>query len=237
MNWKPFLSKLQKIKVLAENAETDGQLSKLERDLLASYVRDLYECLYDSPATEPVKKAEKQERIIYQSPPETKAEFVEIAAPVRETVQVVHEKPQAPIEMPKVESNGESRIAEPTTQIKTEAPVAVKVPATSQIDPTLLAEIFTESKVTDLSDKLATQKIQDLTKAMGINEKIFTIQELFNNDNGLFNQSMDKLNRFPDFQAAKAYLSEELIPSLDWTSDKKIKKATTFVKLVRRRYM
>src|SRR5690606_23917232 len=216
---------------------TDGQLSRLEHDLLASYVRELYELLYESPAAEPVKKIEKQERIIYQSPPETKAEFVEIAAPVRETVQVVQEKQHVPVETPKIESNGESKTVETITQIKTETPAVVKTPVHSNIDPSLLAEIFTESKVTDLSDKLATQKINDLTKAMGINEKIFTIQELFNNDNSLFNQSMEKLNRFPDFQTAKAYLSEELIPSLDWTSDKKIKKATTFVKLVRRRYM
>jgi hypothetical protein len=251
MNWQSFSSKIQKIKILAENAEKDGQVSRLERDLLASYVRDLYDLIMDDGSLsqpqatykkevvtpEPVVK--KQEPVhtpepvrIVESPvvKETKTEVVEVPdvhkeIPVAEVAPVIVETPVAP--------------PQPVVQeVQTPVQQVVTPPVSNvNIDPTLLAELFTEEKVTDLSDKLASQKIPDLTKAMGINEKIFTIQELFNNDNQLFNETIQQLNGLPDFQAAKMYMTQHVIQKLDWTSDKKLKKAATFIKLVRRRYM
>lgn len=228
MNWKPFLSKLQKIKVLAENAESDGQLSKLEQDLLASYIREMYELLYADTSAEPVKKQVKAEPVIVTQPEVVVSKEVETPVVIKtEPVLPIEEKVEIPVHVP---------VAEPVEPAKPSTPIFT-TSSVKSIDPSLLAELFAEEKVTDLSDKLASQKINDLTKAMGINERIFTIQELFNNDNGLFSKSMENLNQLPDFSSAKNYLTNELIPVLDWTSDKKIKKAATFIKLVRRRYM
>lgn len=232
MNWKPFLSKLQKIKVLAENAESDGQMSKLEHDLLAAYIRELYELLHAEHAAEPVKKAVKPEPVFVPAPEVSAPAVVEIPVVVSKPETTIVEKIQKPVEIPTIVETITETVQVPVAVPQVTEPVKIKA-----VDQGLLAELFTEEKVNDLSDKLASQKINDLTKAMGINERIFTIQELFNNDNGLFSKSMEKLNGLPDFETAKTYLSQELIPQLDWTSEKKIKKAATFIKLVRRRYM
>ena len=48
----------------------------------------------------------------------------------------------------------------------------------STFSPDMLA-IFEEKPITELSDKLSQTPISDLTKAMGISERIFTVNELF----------------------------------------------------------
>jgi len=244
MNWQSFSSKIQKIKILAENAEKDGQVSRLERDLLASYVRDLYDLIMDDGSLSQQQVTYKKE-VVTPEPVVKKQEPVHTPEPVRIVESpVVTETKTEVVEVPVVHK--EIPVAEVAPAV-VETPVAPPQPVVQEvvtppasnvhIDPTLLAELFTEEKVTDLSDKLASQKIPDLTKAMGINEKIFTIQELFNNDNVLFNETIQQLNGLSDFQAAKMYMTQHIIQKLDWTSDKKLKKAATFIKLVRRRYM
>lgn len=243
MNWHPFLTKLNKIKILAETAQQEGEISRLERDLLSSYVRDLYEYLWETEqphATSAPGSFENQRKTVQptvptpEPAPVVKENIVtKPVEPIIEPVTIaepIQSSPQAP-----VESKPEPQVVKQAEEVF--AVTESKARAEKSIDPALLAELFVEDKVSDLSDKLASQKINDLTKAMGINEKIFTIQELFNNDNNLFNQTISHLNALSDFQSAKNFIAEELVPPLDWTSEKKIKKAATFIKLVRRRYM
>jgi hypothetical protein len=255
MNWQNFHSKLHKITMLSQSADNDGQLSKLEKDLLASYIRDLYEMLFDNK--ENVPDGFQNRRI--------KPEFAGTQAPPQPAeIPVVKEEPkqELPRNIKEIPAHEEVVIKPVTTEevvvLKEEATTTLEVvvpdivkPVAEEIvqkenvsqslnptpDKSLIDELFFEEKVSALSDKLASQKIPDLTKAMGINEKIFTVQELFNNDNNLFTQTLQTLNTLPDFQSAKSYLLNEVIGKLDWTSEKKLKKAATFIKLVRRRYM
>ncbi len=103
------------------------------------------------------------------------------------------------------------------------------------VDQDLLA-LFTESPITDLSDKLALLPIRDLTKALSINERFFTIQELFGGDSDLFQATLQKLNGYSDFEQASQELMGSVATDFDWSSAQKQKKASNFIKLVRRRY-
>ena len=78
--------------------------------------------------------------------------------------------------------------------------------------------------------------IKDLTKAMGLNEKIFTINELFGGDGKAFDTALKTLNTFNSFEQAKAYLSENFAGQYKWNSRSKKKKAINLIKLVKRRY-
>jgi hypothetical protein len=98
-------------------------------------------------------------------------------------------------------------------------------------------EIFAVGVISALSDKLANAPISDLNKAMGINERMFTQQELFGNDAQAFANTLKKMNSCDSFEEARQYLLDHVIYTYDWTSDAKIKKASTFVRLVRRRYL
>ena len=71
---------------------------------------------------------------------------------------------------------------------------------------------------------------------MGINERIFTMNELFGGDQAAFDDTIKALNGFSNFAQAKNYLAANVASKFKWDAKAKKKKAKTFVKLVRRRY-
>ncbi len=103
-----------------------------------------------------------------------------------------------------------------------------------KIIPLEVAELFHVQKAKDLSEQLSESKISDLTEAMGINEKIFTINELFDGDAALFDQTISVLHGSSSLQEAQDYLAKGVAQDLDWSSRDKKKKAKNFIKLVRR---
>ncbi len=227
MDINSFRKKLQKISALSDSINDDGTMSPLERDLLLSYIRDLYEAaLGDSlatvkiaaPAKQPVREPEKE-----VAPPAPRAHVPEPApAPV----------PVA--EPPKVTVSEPVAIPEPIAVPEPPRPV-VKTTVVAT-DKAAMDELFAEDVITDLSDRLAHTPVKDLMKSMGINERIFTQQELFGNNQQAFNETLQQLNNCSSFGEARQYLLEHVVPKFDWTHDSKVKKAATFIKLVRRKY-
>lgn len=96
--------------------------------------------------------------------------------------------------------------------------------------------LFEELAIVDVSDRLSMTPISDLSKAMGINEKIFTVRELFNKDQDLYNKTIDDLNRCSTFEEAKDYLIQGVASANQWDDPSKSKKASNFIKLVQRRF-
>jgi len=78
--------------------------------------------------------------------------------------------------------------------------------------------------------------VRDLTKALSINERYFTIQELFGGDSALFKQTLQKLDGLSNFHEAREALIHDVAPKFEWGTAAKKKKAENFIKLVRRRY-
>ena len=71
---------------------------------------------------------------------------------------------------------------------------------------------------------------------MGINERMLTVNELFDGDNAAFKTSLSALNDMANYEDAKSYISAQLIEKYNWVSPKKRKKAKVFIKLVKRRF-
>jgi hypothetical protein len=97
--------------------------------------------------------------------------------------------------------------------------------------------LFSNKNLNELSDKLSQSHIDDIGKAMGLNERIFTLNELFNGDNSDFEKSLVELNSAASFAVAKEIIATNLAVKYNWLTDSKIKKARDFVKLVKRRYI
>lgn len=231
MNIQSFNKKLQKIAALTDNMQAESQISALERDLLLNYIRELYDiALDDQPApVKPVLKTVQQEVIT----PEVVTKVAEQSTPIQKTV--VDEIVPFP-----VVAAEPAKIPEPLpVEVKKEEPPKITtVSPASSVSNTddAIAEIFAEEKVTDLSDRLSLSKITDLTKSMGINERIFTQQELFGNDQTFFNNVLSTLNQFNNFEDAKQYLTDHVVSKYGWTTESKIKKAVTFVRHIKRKY-
>ena len=211
MDHKRINKLIKKISNLNQNIQEDEEFSSMELEHMLNYIKKLYEEVSGVAMEE---KAAAVKEVV--AAPVVVAPVVEevVIEEVIEEVEEEHVHDDEPEEIVVAEQ------AEP------ELP---------QLNAELLA-LFDEEDGTDLSDKLASRPIKTLTKAMGINEKIFTVKELFGGDQKEFDNMMVALDGLASFEDAKQVLAGSVAEKYEWASDKKIKKASTFIKLVRRRY-
>lgn len=97
--------------------------------------------------------------------------------------------------------------------------------------------IFRDKSPTGLVDFLGLSPLSDLTKAWGLNEKMLVIKDLFHDDFNAFNQTVDTINKMTTFEEAKAYLIPNIVLKYEWNDVAKFKKASDFVKQVKRLFV
>lgn len=98
-------------------------------------------------------------------------------------------------------------------------------------------DIFTDKVTHELSEKLSMMPISDLRKAFGINEKIFTVNELFGSDMKYFDLVISELNEMTSFDEAKNYILKNLVSRFKWDDKSNHKKVETFIRTIRRRFL
>ena len=240
MNFKKVEKAARKINQLLDNMRDEDTVSKIEKDLLLSYIRDMYEKVIaydesqskankssDSAKIETNKFVAHEPKPVEQTPPP-----VEIADVVRQEIKETAQHTQ---------STNEPIAAEINTPIVEEiitTPNAVKEDSSTintNVSPELAA-LFESEVISELSDKLSRSPISDLTKCMGINERIFTVNELFGGDTTTFNTTMQELDKLNSLEQARDYLVNSIAVEQNWGSDSKLKKASNFIKLISRRY-
>lgn len=219
---------LDKINRLYESMQLDERnIDVFEQDLMLSYVKQLYDSFSDEEVAAPPKikrTVTRRARPVIKEKP-----AVEPIEVVPEPVQVAKPTPPAPPTPPPAPPVQEApKVYTPPQPITPPPPVKPKANPEHEV-------LFEQPKAKELSEKLSAQPISDLNKAMGINEKILTVNELFNKDNGAYSSTISKLNSLSSFEEAKEVLSEAA-EKYGWTDRDKKKKAQIFIKLVRRRY-
>lgn len=256
MNLKDSKLILNKINLLFENLMVDNSISNIERDLMLSYIRQFYDGFLTNnmPSVKPIVIVEdevEEEVSTYIPEPIIKK------APIVETIKEVSYKKPVVIKIPdslkeftnKPDTSNQyqapepvveptpsvSPIVQPVVNQPTATQNIVHNPSTVQVAPELI-ELFELSNSNELSDRLNSLPIADLKKSIGLNEKILTINDLYEGDHRLFDKSLDILNTFSSFDEAKVYIAENLANKFDWTSSYKLKKAKIFIKLISRRY-
>lgn len=86
-----------------------------------------------------------------------------------------------------------------------------------------------------LADKLSHTRIDDLTVAIGLNQKFQFINELFNGDAEAYKSTIDKLNKLENAGEARKLVQTELMQTYQWDEEDKV--TSTFLGLVERRYL
>ena len=255
MKVNKFNKTLRKLNALVDSIDgTDSEISKLEKGLMRKYLIDMFEYLSSG-----------EEKVLNDIPtttnPREKTQNIELRTPKQEEKKSIPNgavevdrsySNKQEIELKTVPSYKENPIKEKETLIaesikeskpRKESLVEKVAPTTSnktnrvpsQINPAHY-EIFEEGDGNELSDRLGEMPIQDLTKSMGINERILTVNNLFGGDNGIFKNTINHLNGLGSFEEAKAYISSNLVNTYDWMDPSRIKKAKLFIKLIKRRY-
>jgi len=84
-----------------------------------------------------------------------------------------------------------------------------------------------------VADKLSRQPIKDLKSAIGLNQKFLFMNDLFEGENEIFNNAINKINSFNTLPEAIAFIDSDL--SSAW--DKENSSVLNFMDLVERRFM
>lgn len=215
---------LKKINRLSELINDIGDISVTEKDLLKGYVLDLYKAITDAEKDEAgAKEIEKDKKKRAK-----KEKKIEQALAERANPETNNPSPKAAVAAAPIVSEKVSVVE------KTEA--KEKLVSTSNISSSEMDELFAPVSGTELSDKLSQSPILDLTKAMGINERMFTQSELFGGNKEEMDNMLKALNGLANYEEAKSVLMKSAAVKYNWSDAEKIKKARTFVKLVQRRY-
>lgn len=244
MNVKQAKILLEKINRLFQSMTMDEHISEIEKELMRNYVKSLYEeFMSDSGAKAapiqkpaPVRVAPPVREVPKVVVPPVRVEKV-VETPPSPRVEVAPEPAPTPrpepaprpvvVEVPKVEKKAPPVKVTPPPP----APKPVKAKMNEEHE-----ELFEFKEATDLSERLSQSPIKDLSKAMGINERILTTNELFDGNGDALKDALSTINRLNNFDEAKDYLAN-IAEVYDWASKKKKKKAKVFVKLVRRRFV
>lgn len=244
MNHKKVKKQINKINSFYESITADDEVSKIEKDLLLSYIRKLYEAVTDEN-----KDSVKPEKQVKRTAPKV-VESVKAEPQVAEKIVEEVVKPPVVVERKPFEKAAPVEVAAPVEEVAKVAPTAQVSQAASASNEQVVTaantikedlsenmiNIFEQASGNELSDKLGSLPIKDLTKSMGINERMFTVKELFGGDQNLMNTVLSDLNGMSNFEEAKSYLISGVAKDLEWDSASTYKKAINFVKLVQRRY-
>jgi len=236
MNIKKIEKQLKKINQLFDNIKEDGTVSAIERDLMLSYIRGLYEKIVmteNNSSTDSSSPHEKKIDPVIEIP-----KVEEVKSPVKNVADVVmKEVVEADQRAAQHTSSSQSQV-EVNNEVASQPESAISevVEESNPEAPQEILDLFEFESVSELSDKLSRSPISDLSNAMGINEKYFTVQELFGGDSALFTKSMEALDKLTSLEQARDYLVEHVAVDQKWSEKGKLKKAIHFIKLISRRY-
>lgn len=246
MNLKEAKIMLEKINRLYDSMILDSKIDQFEQELMLSYIKKLYVTF--STNGEPMNIVSSHTKVNRSPVEEQKPEPRVIRRVVSEAPKVVTPPPTIsdPEEIEMIEeAAAEVQAPAPTPMPKpTPAPIPKPSPKPTPPPPPVakaapmneeISELFDDVEGKELSDRLGSLPIRDLSKAMGLNERILTVNELFGKDQQAFTNYMNVMNTAANFEEAKVFLSE-CAQKYGWTEGSKKKKAKVFIKLVRRRY-
>ena len=125
----------------------------------------------------------------------------------------------------------------PVLEAIMEAPQVVKTKGdhsvlgeTIGLDRKSLNETITNQISADDLTKIGTP-VNDIRKAMGINDRFYFQRELFDNNNTAFNDTLDQINSMNSYNQAYVFLKSKY----NW--DESLKETEEFLRAVRRRFL
>jgi hypothetical protein len=222
---------LEKIETLHRSISMDSDgVNRIERDLMLNYLRQVYDIYLDldtEKAPPPLRSTPPpppKEAAPTPEPTPTPTPEPEPPAPASPANEYVPAPPPPPAAPPA-----------PQPEAKPPAPVPAAEPPAIVSIPPALSSLFEQKAARELSEKLGQRPVQDLTKAMAINDRLLYANSLFQGDSRVMNNILTELNSQPDFAAAQRILVD-LAKQYDWAAEPREEVAKSFIKLVRRRW-
>ncbi|HZV68803.1 MAG TPA: hypothetical protein VFG10_04635 [Saprospiraceae bacterium] len=242
---------INKIQAFLDNGNAQD-LSRLEKDLIKSYVTQLYEAVTDDQVMPAHQEEEPVRFVEHKMPKREPAPRVEIPQ-VREIEELMPEIPppfytdhehntpqekhievEIPVHIPE-KTQPEAKSFQFTPEPIKETAHAPKSNR-SAADHEGLAKLFDITKTDEMSGRFSHVPISSIESAMGLNERIFTLNELFGGNKSLFDDTCAKLNNFNSFAEARNMLMGGPATDFNWSAPERQKMAEQFIRIVSRRY-
>jgi hypothetical protein len=262
MQYNMDLTKAQRLINKIQAFLDDGHaqdLSRLEKDLIKSYVQQLYEAVISDETALPqekhkssdvhVQKTQKVETFSQtEAPPvqlketpkaePTKPFYSDYIPPAPKPEQPVYTEYKPPVVKEKpveVEIETQSYQAYKPEPVK-ETIHTPAVQPTAKEEQEALGKLFDPQISDETSSRFGFVPIASIESAMGLNERIFTLNELFGGDKALFDAWCSKLNSLHSFAEARNVLISGPAKDFKWSDPERIKMAEQFIRIVSRRY-
>ncbi len=244
-NMEKTLEIIKDIEKKTLDLKNKDKISKIEMDILLERVRMLYDNLiqvdqnyeyeknlYTEAKTPHTPEFEKKKEPAKESTSETKQEQVKEQPLVEKEKKIDYQEEKKvnkkeeelhknqPEQKPEEKEKAKSREYGPEI-------VADKYHNTVTFRHENLSKNQTKK---DVSSKMQTKPIQDLVKAIGVNDKFLFIRELFDGDKESYHEAIQILNEIPNYQEAETYIKERF--NWDWEKPE-VKK---FLDLIQRKF-
>ena len=221
----------------------DREMSRLDLDIMMERTREFYELLCDYQSDKVVKEVVEQEPVSTEINEggeliNRDVEFeIETPEEVLDEPEVTEEKADEETEMSFEEENEE--VPEPQEEIvenQEETPENIEEEPAEENNEVAAEDedeedwededdevfhvepVVKEPEDNSLAAKLTRAHVDDIRLALGINDKVMIINDLFNGSVERYNKSIDALNDFPTLSGARVYMSELQI-ELQWDTE------------------
>lgn len=234
MSFEKIKNPLEKILDRLHSLKDKEELSRLDRDHIGNLLIQAYDKLYaiEEEATQPAK-AVKHEIFEFE---EDQAAAQSQEEPVKEGKEEKEEKKEMEKPAPPPEDSLAKKPAKEEAEVHAEKKETEVVSSQRESSSSELESLFKIKESTELSERLSQLPISDIWNAMGLNERIFTQNELFDGDHEDFQSTVQKLNGLSNFEEAKEELLNGAAKEYDWASSDRKNIAKNFIRLVKRRY-
>lgn len=242
MNLSKVTILLEKVNALHKSIQLGGDaISRIERDLMLSYLRQLYE-IFHEPVETNTPSSNFEAEVVHKNmeQPKPKPEPITVPTPAPATPRVIEitdflkEELERPVKTPTPEPPYQPQ---PTRTYQEVPPKEIpKVALINElVTDNAVAALFDQKQAKELSERLSSIRIEDLTKAIALNDKLLYANDLFSGELVTFNEVVRTVNNMNVFAEAQRYLTQ-LAKQHNWTSESKQESAQNFIKLVRRRF-
>lgn len=210
-----ILVELENVKNSLQKVNSTGKFPDIEKDIVLSKLRNIYEFIsYIQPIA---PKTIVTEEVITIQPAHEETKKIEIIEKPAEKDNILEIK---------VESTSKIKEDTPVKQAKEEI-LAEKLKETGEFMNEVLARY---ANTFDLSRKMQSQPISDISAAIGLNDKFLFIKELFNNNTEIYNITINTLNKASDFNNAIQYIDSNFKWDFENPTVQKV------LELIRRRF-
>ena len=251
-NMEKILDIIREIESKTHELKNTDKISKIEMDILLERVRFLYDNLISIDHSYPYDfQEDKKQRTVIPTPEKPQKKTSEPKEPEEsEKTEQQYKDPEIEIkqeEKHEETSSQQEKTKEKEPNISQEQTVRETEYKESQKrkenGPEIVADKYQNTKTFRhdnlaknqtkkvVSSKMQDKPIQDLVKAIGINDKFLFIRELFDGDKEKYHEAIQLLNEIPTYEEADNYLKE----TFDWDWEKpEVKK---FIDLIRRKFV